>query len=153
RETTLGEAMARLNETALQILLVADAERRLLGTMTDGDIRRAILRGKTLNDGVDGAFNPKPMAARAGHETHDLERIAAAGITLAPVVDAPGTLVGLARFSVPTERVAMVLAGGKGSRLGILTQATPKPLLEIGEKPLLGHLLDNLSQGGFSTVF
>ncbi len=151
--TSLSGAMTRLNETAMQILLVVSDDGRLAGTLTDGDIRRAILDGKALTDSVAGCFNGHPFTIREGAEAQGVERLRLRHLSSAPLVDAAGRLRGLVRLGPPLDRVALLLAGGRGSRLGEVTRTTPKPLLTVGDKPLLAHLLDNLQTNGFSTVY
>ena len=152
-EMSLGDAMARLKKTAMRILLVVEPSHQLLGTLTDSDIRRAILAGRSLDDRVACALNRSPIAISENDETRGIERLKSSGNPAAPVVDAAGRVLGLVRVDVTARRVALVLTGGRGSRLGALTQNTPKPLLEVGGKPLLGHLLDNLAEGGFGILF
>jgi dTDP-glucose pyrophosphorylase len=150
---SLAKAMARLNETAMQVLFVMSNDGRLLGTLTDGDIRRAIVGGRSLDGTIKGVFNAQPRCVTRGTEAADLERLRNAGITAAPVVDANTSLTDFAKFLLPNRRTAVVLVGGRGSRLGTLTEATPKPLLEVGGQPILGHLFTNLAQSKFSTVY
>ena len=143
----------------MQIALVADAAGKLLGTVTDGDIRRALLRGLTLESSVAEVMNPNPTVA---HIDDDGQEVMAQAITKmihnVPVVDDAGVLIGMftesdlvaaAEISTPV----VLMAGGKGVRLYPLTKDVPKPMLKIGETPILEIILRKLKAQGFRNIY
>lgn len=158
-ESNLRRAVEVIDASALQIALVVDEEQRLLGTVTDGDVRRAILRGLSLDDPAARVMNPNPATAR---EQDDRETLLALmrqrRIHQVPVLDARWRVVGLEVIDdllKPRERTNAVLlmAGGVGSRLRPLTEDTPKPLLRVGPRPILETILEAFVQHGFGRFF
>ena len=152
---TLREVIAVIDRGELQITLVVDEKRRLLGTITDGDVRRGLLRGLGLD-----ALAGRVMTTDAITVTEDLtfnedswllhKRLA----RRIPMVGADGVVVGLAlpedelvAQGVPNRVV--IMAGGLGTRLGKLTEHTPKPLLKVGTKPILETILESFLAQGF----
>lgn len=156
---SLLKVMTCLDRSAKGIALVVDNERYLLGSVTDGDIRRALLKGATLASAVEPYMRRKFTAVEhtAGRaEVLDLMR--ARSIEQVPIVDAEGKLVGLhvLREIIGTsERPnwAVIMAGGKGTRLGQLTQATPKPMLKVAGRPILERLVLHLVGYGITRIF
>lgn len=152
-EQTVRGVLQLINGARNQFCLVVDAERRLLGTVTDGDIRRGILQGVSLNDAVERCMYRTP---RVGHvdrpwEHADLLR----DLPFLPVVDQGGRMVSVL---LPSEHrfglaEAVVMVGGLGQRLGSITAATPKPLLPVAGKPILERIIDNLENAGIGRVW
>ena len=143
-------AMARLNASDQLFQLIVSEDGALLGTLTDGDIRRALLRGVALDAPVEECMHTQFIAARAGDALNEaLSGMGARGVNFLPVVDDKGKLVEVMvsqdQRSSPAH--ALVMAGGFGRRLGERTVKTPKPLLPIGEKSILDHLLINNNFG------
>ncbi|MEN9970248.1 MAG: hypothetical protein RLZZ229_456 [Actinomycetota bacterium] len=143
----------------MQIALVADAAGKLLGTVTDGDIRRALLRGLTLESSVAEVMNPNPTVA---HIDDDGQEVMAQAITKmihnVPVVDDAGVLIGMFTESDLVEAAeistpVVLMAGGKGVRLYPLTKDVPKPMLKIGETPILEIILRKLKAQGFRNIY
>lgn len=159
KDTTLKDAIRLMDETHLQIVLVTDENRRLLGVITDGDIRRAILRGITIQDPAYRAMNPKPIVADA-QENRDrlLKRMSTKHLRHIPIVDAENKLVGLEihpELLTPETRNnwIVLMAGGLGRRLLPLTEQIPKPLLPVGNTPVLETILKNFVDFGFQKFF
>lgn len=154
-QTTLREAAQILDVNALQIILVVDEQRRLLGTVTDGDIRRGILKSIALTEPVQSVMNPNPIVARAedGRDTI-LAEMKRRTLHHMPLVDEQRRVVGLdtldelISFQV-RENWVVLMAGGLGSRLRPLTDDCPKPMLKVGNKPLLETILENFIEYGF----
>jgi dTDP-glucose pyrophosphorylase/predicted transcriptional regulator len=152
---TILEAMRRLDKGAAQIVLVTDESGKLLGTVTDGDTRRALLRGVTLDVPVSTIMNKVPYTVGADASREQIialmrERV----IHQLPVVDVAGRVVELitmdeALRAARQETLVVLMAGGLGSRLRPLTETTPKPLLPIGGRPLLEITITNLARQGF----
>ncbi|MBS0418962.1 MAG: nucleotidyltransferase family protein [Proteobacteria bacterium] len=154
-EATLQDAIACLNYTGLQIVLVCGTDRVLAGTLTDGDIRRGLIRGLTLDSPVNSLFKPDPLVVppEMGGETV-LQLMRANGFGAIPVVDAARRVVGLHllnRLLTPNRRsnLMVIMAGGKGTRLLPHTQDCPKPLLPINGKPMLEHIIERARAEGF----
>jgi dTDP-glucose pyrophosphorylase len=164
-EATIRETAACMNRNARGIALVVDEGHRLMGTVTDGDIRRAILHGFGLDDGVSRVLELKlaqgihaPITASTSEtEGRLLELMQENSVRHLPLLDETGRVSGLAALqdfivsSAPPLR-AVVMAGGYGRRLHPLTAETPKPMLPIGDKPMLEHVFERLQQSGIRHV-
>jgi dTDP-glucose pyrophosphorylase len=156
---TLREAMAVIDSAGLQIGLVTDAGGRLLGTVTDGDLRRAILRGRPLEDGVDGVMNARPVTAperMARDQVLDLMQ--ARSVRQIVLLDADRRVVDLKSIeemvTAPARPNWVVLqAGGLGTRLRPLTSTIPKPMLQVGKRPILETILQSFRNAGFSHFY
>ena len=126
--------------------------------MTDGDVRRALLSGHGLDSPAGTAFNTKFLALDdEGDWAQTTARGASRGFSEYPVVDSGGRLVcvevlGHSGESIPRDNTVVIMVGGKGMRLRPLTRDTPKPLLLVGGKPILQHIIDNLRDEGFSDI-
>lgn len=154
----IREVMALIDRASLQIALVADPEDYLLGTVTDGDIRRGFLRGSGLDDPVDQIMNQHPTTVRRGEDRDTiLALMRTSKLRHVPVVE-NGRLVGLETLeelvSAPErDNIAVLMAGGLGKRLMPLTARTPKPMLPIGGRPILEHALVGLAEQGFRRFY
>lgn len=157
--STLRDAMRVLDQTRVQIILVGDERRQLLGTLTDGDIRRALLREGNLEDPVSTAMNSSPLVARDSESASDIRaRMRSHGIRQMPIVSDQGELLDLMMLSDPrvdlTHDVPVVLiVGGLGQRLRPLTETCPKPMLEIGGRPILERIIDRFKEQGFRNFY
>ena len=153
--TTLRDGLARIEAGGIQMAIVVDDARRLLGVVTDGDIRRGLLRGLTLDSRLLDCATRTPLVAPAGSSDADLLALMSrAHVHHVPVVDAGGRIVEvkfldrlLAARVRPNSIVLMV--GGMGRRLGELTRAIPKPMLPVGGRPLLEAIVANYRDQGF----
>ena len=155
---TLRQALEAMTASGKQIALVVDGGERLLGLATDGDLRKAILRGVRLEAAIGEAMNPRPSIAAAGIGTADaMALMRRRGIRHLPVLDAERRVVDLLRLEdlvapPPLPTRAVLMAGGQGRRLRPLTDVTPKPLLRVGGKPLLEIMIERLRQSGIGEV-
>lgn len=155
---TINDALERLNHSARQIVLVVENE-RLMGTVTDGDIRRALLRRASLDEPVTAIMNRTPRTVRPEEGLPAAQRLMQTRrIRQVPVVDADGCLVGLHDlddfFVDPRQDAWVVLmAGGLGRRLRPLTEATPKPMIKVGDKPVIDTIVQSLALQGFRRLF
>lgn len=154
--TPLRGAMEAMTRRRIGIVLVADRSRRLLGVAADIDIRRALLRGASLEAPVSEAMNASPVTVRDGLGPEALaEAFRLHPKSHIPVVDAKRRLVGLAaaeEFSSRPRHLpnrVVLMAGGLGMRLRPLTQGTPKSMLPLGEKPILEVLMEQFKASGF----
>lgn len=153
--TPIIETIAVIDNGAQQTALVVDEERRLVGIVSDGDIRRAILKGADLTGRTDGIMNATPVTMPPDmDERIILARMKAQGIRQIPIVDAKGRLVDFMVLSdllngAPLPNEVVLMAGGLGTRLGALTGNCPKPLLKVGSKPILETIIENFIEHGF----
>jgi len=158
--TPILEAVRILDETSAQICLVVDTDEKLIGTVTDGDIRRGILRELPLSEPVEKIMNRSPLVSAPG-ESRDawIKAMAAKSIHQIPLVDEAGRVVGLEVLEALVaqdsfrDNWVVLMAGGQGNRLRPLTEETPKPLLEIGGKPILETILDGFVRQGFRKFY
>lgn len=156
---TIRSAARVIQSADIKILLVCDGERKLLGTITDGDIRRAVSNGDDLDGPVDSIMNKSPKVARRDESEEILRpRMRASVIRHMPRVDQDGHLIGLvllARLDDVRQRESAVvlMAGGRGSRLMPLTANRPKPLLEVGKKPVIERQIEQLISHGFHNFY
>jgi dTDP-glucose pyrophosphorylase len=154
--STIQQAIQNLDETGLQIVLVVSEDARLQGTVTDGDVRRALLRGLTLQSRVDEIMFRTPMVAppELGREMV-VQLMRANKFHQLPVVDGGHRVIGLhvwdELFS-PAKRdnTMVVMAGGQGKRLRPFTEDCPKPMLRVAGKPMLEHIIDRARAEGFN---
>jgi NDP-sugar pyrophosphorylase family protein len=147
-----------MTKNGRQVALVTDLADRLLGIVTDGDVRKALLRGASLGAPIGENMNAAPLTGRAGLgrvEARELMR--ARAIRHLPLVDGARRLVDvlflddlLAREPLPAS--AVIMAGGMGTRLRPLTEQTPKPLLRVGGRPLVEILIERLERSGVGDV-
>jgi len=155
---TIRQALMLLDQTSLQILLVVDASQKLLGTITDGDIRRGLLKGLNLEDTIETVVFKTPTVGHINESNQDIIKKAInAKIHQIPVVDAENRVVGLKEIEEllkpeikPNKVVLMV--GGLGTRLYPLTKETPKPMLKVGDKPILETIVSRFADYGFVNI-
>lgn len=159
-DSTIRDALVRIGETGLQIAAVVDADERLLGVVTDGDVRRAILGGRSLEEPVHEIMNTHPICLKAGASREEQISTFAEHqrIHRIPVVDEGGRIVGLhlAEDLLPysTANVPVVImAGGLGTRLRPFTDTVLKPMVAVGEKPILEHTIRKLQAFGFRKIY
>lgn len=151
---SLHQAAKIIEEGAKQIALVVDPEQRLRGILTDGDLRRAMIAGVTMDSPAAMIMQRSFIAGSAGMGINKLFSIMQEkSIRHVPIVDEQGTLVDLAWISDlikqdASELSAVVMAGGFGKRLLPLTETLPKPMLPVGDRPVMEHIVDNLRLAG-----
>lgn len=156
---TIRETIGTIDSSGMQIALVTDGGMRLLGTITDGDIRRGILRGVTLDDEAQKIMNFRPVVARADDSRSAILAIMKSrSIRHVPIVDNDGVLLGVEVLdemlkSVVRSNPVVLMAGGLGSRLRPLTNDCPKSLLKVGSKPILETIIENFLEHGFQKIF
>ena len=157
-KSTLLEALNRLNELSgkQMVLLVVDANGVMTGTLTDGDVRRALLGGVSLSSAVEEAMHRNFKAIRTEEVDVQLMRSCRLrGVGILPHLNADGTIKNIYDLTV-TKAVlpmsAILMAGGKGERLRPLTLNTPKPLLEIGGKAIIDYNIEALASVGITDI-
>lgn len=152
---SLRKALSVIDNGARQMALVVDPERRLIGTLSDGDIRRWLIGGGTIEDLAGDVCTKAPIVGRIGmNKTELLATMRAQGIHQLPVLDDCQTIVDFITIddflNIPERpETIVVMAGGLGSRMGTLTQSTPKPMLPIGDKPVLQIIIEHFKEQGF----
>jgi len=157
--STLRETIRVINDGAIQIALVVDQNRKLLGTVTDGDIRRGLLKGYSLDDKIEQLMNTSPITANIHASRDDLLAMLKQGLVhQIPIVDEHGRVVDvevLEGLLQPCEHSSwvVIMAGGLGSRLWPLTEECPKPLLKVGSKPVLETIVENFIACGFRNFY
>jgi dTDP-glucose pyrophosphorylase len=158
-DASVRETIAKIDADPLHIALVVDGSGRLLGTVTDGDVRRAMLKGHSLDSPVRQIMNPRPTVA-GRNEPRDaiLSLMRHRQLRQIPLVDERRHVVGVESLdelmrSASKDNVVVVMAGGLGSRLQPLTDSTPKPMLEVGGKPILETVLDGFMAYGLNRFY
>ncbi len=155
---TIRDAMQALDSGADQIALVVSADGRLVGVVTDGDLRRAQLAGASLGSPLASALNRGFVSVGSGEGRAEvLELMRARRIGAIPVLDDDGRPVGLHllhAFLAPAERTnhAIVMAGGQGVRLRPLTETVPKPMLRVAGRPILERTILHLVGSGITRI-
>jgi len=155
QQSSILDALAAIDRGALQIAIVVDEERRILGVVTDGDIRKHLLKGSPLNGPVVPLMNGNPvMADPAEPRSELLARMRACSIHQLPLVDSARRVVGLVTLdellAVENQpNLVVLMAGGLGTRLQPLTDDTPKPMLKVGGRPILEIILQQFREYGF----
>jgi dTDP-glucose pyrophosphorylase len=157
--SSILEAVKAIDRGAMQIALVVDSERRLLATVTDGDVRRGLLRGVSLEAPVSEIMHVNPAAARsADGRDAALRLMQQLSIHQVPLLDTEGRVVGLERIDdyigvSSRDNWIVLMAGGLGTRLRPLTEAIPKPMLPVGGRPLLESIIRNIKDQGYQRFF
>lgn len=158
-DTSIREVIRIIDQGALKIALVVNEDNHLLGTVSDGDIRRGILKGCALEERVQEIMTSTPTVVGQNEEREKiLSLMRQKQLYQIPVVDASGQLVGLeiidSLLAPPVrDNWVVLMAGGLGSRLKQLTTDTPKPLLKVGDKPILETILSNFIEYGFRRFY
>ncbi len=149
----LKDALAQLNLLALDaILFVIDDHSRLVGSLTDGDVRRGLLKGKGVDDNVIDYIQPSPRSInKTNYSLPEIVTLRERNFKVLPVLDAERRVVNVINFRTQKSYLpmdALVMAGGRGSRLRPMTDTIPKPLLKVGDKPIIDHNVDRLRSFG-----
>lgn len=159
QELTIIDALKVINSIskAPLVLFVVDENNSMVGTMTDGDIRRALISGKDINSKVHHAMNRNFRYLRFGvdDDPEHLREQKQFRMRLVPIVDENNHIVeiiDLDRFKTKLPIDAVLMAGGKGERLRPLTEKTPKPLLPLGDKPIVDYIVEHIASFGIKNI-
>lgn len=159
KSITLLEALKCINALAPEplVLFVLDEQQRMVGTLTDGDSRRALIAGASLTDPVEKVMhrNFNFMKIEDIDDVKEIKRQRELKMRLVPVLDKDSRIVEIINLESFRSRLpidAVLMAGGKGERLRPLTEKTPKPLLKVGDKPIIDHNIDRLINYGVKHI-
>lgn len=151
----IKHALEVINSEEFRVALVVDNDSKLLGVVTDGDIRRGLLNGLVLTDSVVKVMNPNPISSRPGASREYLVQLMEKNqVQSIPIIDQDSKIVSLEIFrDVPSkdkyQNPIFIMAGGFGTRLQPLTDNCPKPMLKVGDKPILETVIRNFIKAGF----
>lgn len=157
--TKIRDTLKTIDDSSLQIALVCNDQKQLVGTVTDGDVRRGILRGYDLDSPVELIMNRNPVTSLKGTSERILKKMMVEKrLHHIPVVDEDGQLVDLVLLDRIIDQPSrdnwvLLMAGGLGTRLRPLTENCPKPLLKVGSKPILETILESFVEHGFHRFF
>ena len=153
KSASVREALERMNSRGLDVILfVVDNDLQLIGSLTDGDVRRGLLKGLGLEHTVDEFVHASPKVIVKGqYEIRDIIKLRENLYKVIPVVDQTNRILRVINFRylksyLPLD--AVIMAGGRGSRLRPMTDTLPKPLLKVGDKPIMEHNVDRLRKFG-----
>ncbi len=156
---TLIEALSKINSLAPNplVLFIIDDENRMVGTLTDGDARRALIAGVSVSDKVEKIMhrNFNYMKVEDKDDVNEIKRQRQLKMRLVPILDKERHIVEIINIEKYKTRLpidAVLMAGGKGERLRPLTERTPKPLLKVGEKAIIDHNIDRLIEYGVKHI-
>ena len=156
--SSIKEALEVIDSGAIRIALVVDKNDKLIGTLTDGDIRRGLLRGLSLNSSIETVIFKNPTVCYVEDTKEKILEIATQKkLYQVPIVDRKGKLVGIEEVNELLKPLAktnkvVLMAGGLGTRLRPLTEHTPKPMLTVGDKPILETIIANFRKYGFTNI-
>ena len=155
---TIGDAIKNLISTSLQIVLIVSSNGKLKGTVTDGDIRRTILKGYTLNSKITKIMKTNPFVVTENLDKKTIRYLMKANALLqVPIVDKDHKPIGLHlwndAFNIKIRNnPVIIMAGGFGRRMKPQTNDTPKPMLKVNNKPILEHIVENIRDCGFKNI-
>ena len=157
QDQSVRDALIKLDFLASDaILFVTDENEKLIGSLTDGDLRRGFIKGLGFEDEILNFIQPKPSYIIEGEDAiKKLEEFRAKNFKIVPVLNANHQIVDIINFRdtstiIPVD--AVLMAGGEGKRLRPLTENTPKPLLKVGDKPIIEYNIDRLSKVGIKNI-
>lgn len=156
--STIKEALQIIDNGALQIALVVDENDILIGTLTDGDIRRGLLKGLDLNSSIESIIFKIPTIAKISDTKEEILKMALSKkLHQIPIVDEKGRILGIQEIEElikpknKTNKV-ILMVGGLGTRLRPLTETTPKPMLKVGNKPILQTIVEKFAEYGYTNI-
>jgi dTDP-glucose pyrophosphorylase len=158
RNVTIKKALKVISSGNIKIATVVDKKDKLIGTISDGDIRRGFLRGLDINSSINSIFNKKPITGKKNDSKVRLLNLALSKeVNQIPIIDNKKKLIGiylieeLIKNKIKFNKV-VIMAGGKGTRLRPLTKNTPKPMLKVWNKPILETIVKNFKDCGFKDL-
>lgn len=156
--TSILEVLQIIDKSSKQIAIVVDKNKKLLGTISDGDIRRALLNNVSLNESVKNIYFKTPTVASINNSKEEIINICRTKkLHQIPIIDDKGDLIGLEILDeliskeIKTNKV-ILMVGGLGTRLRPLTENTPKPMLKVGNKPILQTIVEKFAEHGYINI-
>ncbi|WP_333575882.1 nucleotidyltransferase family protein [Sphingobacterium sp.] len=154
---TVRDALIKLDQLAYDaILFVVDEEKKLIGSMTDGDLRRGFIRGLGFDDHLIDFIQPSPkFIFERDYNLDKLDLFRNNHFKIVPILNEEKAIVDILNFRTRTTLIpadAVLMAGGEGKRLRPLTEKTPKPLLKVGDKPIIEYNIERLKKVGIKNV-
>ena len=154
---SVREVLARLDKLSSDaILFIIDEEQKLIGSLTDGDIRRGLIKGLGLEDHITKFIQGNPKFFRKGEfDLNQMQEWRAEDFKIIPVLGEDNRVIDIVNFRLQQSYLpidAVIMAGGKGARLRPLTLNTPKPLLKVGKKPIVEYNIDRLKKFGIRNI-
>ncbi len=153
--STIKEALSIIDKGSMQIAIVVDDDDKLIGTVTDGDIRRGLLKGLSLDSSIETIIFRTPTVANINDTKEEiLKKAIAKKLLQMPIVDSENRVIGIKRIeelvkpSIKQNKV-ILMVGGLGTRLRPLTEEMPKPMLKVGNKPILQTIVEKFAEYGF----
>jgi len=156
--STIKQALEIIDKAAMQIAIIVDEDDKLLGTLTDGDIRRGLLKDLDLNSSIETIVFKTPTIAKISDTKEDvLKKALSKKLHQIPIVDENGRIVGIQEIEElikPKEKTnkVILMVGGLGTRLRPLTDNTPKPMLKVGNKPILQTIVEKFAEYGYTNI-
>lgn len=157
-QSTVREALKIIDGGAMQIAIVVDENDRLVGTLTDGNIRRGLLNNLTLDDCIESIIFRTPTVATLSDTKEEiLQKALGKKLHQIPIVDDQYRVVGIEEIEELVrphvkQNIVVLMVGGLGSRLRPLTEDTPKPMLKVGNKPILQTIVEKFAEYGFVNI-
>ena len=155
-EIRIIDAIKALNTLKLKVLLVVNDDEKLIGTITDGDVRRALLKSENLNLKCSKVMNRKPLYVEERVPSEIYKLILKCGFPIPLIDNKSRKVISLCNIQTINDKIKpntiVIMAGGKGERLLPLTKKTAKPMLPIREKPLIHEIVDNIKSYGFKNI-
>ena len=158
KNASIEEALKVIGDGAMQIALVVDKSDKLIGTLTDGDIRRGLLKGLDLKSSIKSIIFKTPTIAKESDTKEMILKLAISKkLNHIPIIDESGKVIGIQEISqlvMPNEKKnkVILMVGGLGERLGSLTKDTPKPMLKVGNKSILETIVENFKGYGYTNI-
>ena len=170
KNASIKEALRQLNKTGKGCLIVVNNKNKLFGTLADGDVRRIILKGRSLNSKISGIYRKNPIfVKKANYSSNQIKDLfLKRNIDVIPVVDSSKKIVDVAYFAELFNKniknknnqhiknfstAVVIMAGGKGTRLEPFTNVLPKPLVPINEKSIIEHIIERFIKNKFYNFF
>jgi len=155
---SIKEVLKIIEDGVKQIALVVDENKRLIGTVCDGDVRRGLLKGLTLDNSIESIIFRTPNTATISNTKEEILKLALSKkLHQIPIVDHDGKIVGIQEIEElikPKEKTnkVILMVGGLGTRLRPLTENTPKPMLKVGNKPILQTIVEKFAEYGYVNI-
>lgn len=157
-QITIRETLEMMENGNKGIILVINESKKLVGSVTDGDIRRAILKGMPLNEKIEKVMHDNPIKIQEGTSRQEAKEILIKNaIKHLPIVDKNNIVIDMITINdvllqTGKENSVLIMAGGLGTRLKDLTKVMPKPMLKLGDDPILHHIINNFKQYGYNKI-